>query len=291
MQPNVMEDVMVRAATPEDGVICGPICYDAFSKINAAHNFPCDFPDPEAAIGLFSMIFSSPGFYGAVAEVGGRIVGSNVLDERSVIHGIGPISVDPAVQNRGVGRELMRAVMDRAKKRGAVGIRLVQAAFHNRSLSLYAALGFDVREPLSCVQGLAIQRSIAGCKVRFAGVADAEACHALSRRVHGFERSMELMSAIQRGTARVVERDGRVTGYATQLGFFGHAVAEANVDLQALIAAAEAFAGPGMLLPSRNTELLRWCLANKLRVTQPMTLMSMGLYNEPAGAWLPSIFF
>jgi hypothetical protein len=26
-------------------------------------------------------------------------------------------------------------------------------------------------------------------------------------------------------------------------------------------------------------------------VVQPMTLMTMGLYNEPAGAWLPSIIF
>jgi hypothetical protein len=26
-------------------------------------------------------------------------------------------------------------------------------------------------------------------------------------------------------------------------------------------------------------------------VVEPMTLMSIGLYNEPAGAWLPSILF
>ena len=32
-------------------------------------------------------------------------------------------------------------------------------------------------------------------------------------------------------------------------------------------------------------------LANGLRVVQPMTLMSTGLYNEPAGAWLPSVLF
>jgi len=26
-------------------------------------------------------------------------------------------------------------------------------------------------------------------------------------------------------------------------------------------------------------------------VTQPLTLMSMGLYNEPSGAYLPSILY
>lgn len=37
--------------------------------------------------------------------------------------------------------------------------------------------------------------------------------------------------------------------------------------------------------------VLRWCLANGPHVVQPMTLMSTGLYNDPAGAWLPSIVF
>ena len=86
-------------------------------------------------------------------------------------------------------------------------------------------------------------------------------------------------------------RAGRITGYATPVAFFGHAVGETNEDLQALIGAAEAFGGPGFLVPTRNGELLRWCLGRGLRVAQTMTLMSMGLYNEPAGAWLPSILY
>jgi len=28
-----------------------------------------------------------------------------------------------------------------------------------------------------------------------------------------------------------------------------------------------------------------------LRVTQTMTLMTIGLYNEPDGAWLPSVLY
>ena len=89
----------------------------------------------------------------------------------------------------------------------------------------------------------------------------------------------------------VVERQGRITGYASSIAFYGHAVAETNPDLQAMIAAADGFAGPGILVPSRNSELFRWCLANGLRVVQPMTLMSLGLYNEPKGAFLPSVLY
>jgi predicted N-acetyltransferase YhbS len=284
-------DVVIRPATPDDAAECGRICYEAFSRINEEHNFPRDFHDVDHAIGLITMMFNAPGLFAVVAERGARIIGSNVLDTRSIIMGVGPITVDPGTQNSGVGRKLMQAVLDRARELGAAGVRLVQAAFHNRSLSLYASLGFDVREPLSCLQGAPLQRSIAGCDVRAATVADLDACNALSRQVHGFDRGADLAQCITLGIGRVVERAGRITGYASNVAFFGHATTEANVDLQALIASAESFGGPGILLPSRNTALLRWCLGNGLRVVQPMTLMSMGLYNEPAGAWFPSILF
>ncbi len=282
---------LVRRAQPEDADVCGPICFNAFCAINQQHGFPCDFPGPEHTTRLLSRMFAHPGFYCVVAECDGRIAGSNCLDERAAIAGVGPITVDPDAQNRGVGRALMRAVMDRAAERGVAGVRLVQAAFHNRSLSLYASLGFDIREPLSCMQGRTVAREAPGCVVRAARAEDIPACNELARRVHGFDRGGELTEAVQHGGALVVERGGGITGYASALAFFGHATGETNLDLQALIASAESFAGPGILVPTRNHELFRWCLKNGLRVVQPMTLMSAGLYSEPQGAWLPSILF
>jgi len=291
MPASPQSEVVIRPATAQDIPISSDICYRAFFAISAAHNFPCDLPHPEAAAGVISSLFLAPGIYCVVAERDGRILGSNCLDERSIIHGIGPITVDPDRQNHGVGRKLMAAVIERAQQRGAAGIRLVQAAFHNRSLSLYASLGFDVREPLSVMQGRTRERSIPGCTVRAATATDLAACNALSQRVHGFERATDLALSIQQGTALVTERGGRITAYASHLAFFGHSTAESNADLQALIASVDSFAGPGILVPSRNAELFRWCLANGLRVVQPMTLMSIGLYNEPAGAFLPSVLF
>src|ERR1022692_4312825 len=189
MSPKPQPNLVLRTAVPEASPACGQICYDAFSTLSGVHGFPCDFPGPEAAIGVLSMMFSNRGFYCVVAEQEGRIVGSNCLDERSVISGVGPITIDPSVQNRSVGRQLMQAVMDRASGQGAAGIRLVQAAFHNRSLSLYAGLGFDVRAPLSCMQGRTLQRSVPGCTVRPAQLADVEVCDMVSRQVHGFSRT------------------------------------------------------------------------------------------------------
>ncbi|HLK11489.1 MAG TPA: GNAT family N-acetyltransferase [Candidatus Binatia bacterium] len=283
--------ITLRPGRPEDADECGRICHEAFRTINAEHGFPPDFPSPEAAAGLLATMLSHPGFHAVVAEADGRIVGSNVLDERSAIAGVGPITVHPAGQNAGVGRALMQHVLERARARGFPGVRLVQAAFHNRSLALYTRLGFDAREPLSCVQGPPLRRALPGCAVRPATEADVAACNRLCLRVHGHTREGELRDAVRAGAATVVEREGRVSGYATGIAFFAHAVAEADEDLEALIAAAPAFGGPGFLVPTRNAALLRWCLANDLRIVQPMTLMSIGTYQEPRGAYLPSISF
>jgi GNAT superfamily N-acetyltransferase len=283
--------ISIRRAKPEDAPVCGQICYEAFHKISTDHNFPPDVPAPEGGVGMLTRMFSDPGFYCVVAESDSRIAGSNCLDERTAIAGVGPITIDPKVQNRGIGRKLMDAVLDRARERNFAGVRLVQAAFHNRSLSLYTTLGFDVREPLAVMQGAAIKKTYDGTKVRVARPSDVDACNLVALAVHGHHRGGELADAIRQGTATLVERNGRITGYASALAFYGHAVAESNLDLQALIAAGDSFTGPGILVPTRNAELFRWCLAHGLRVVEPMTLMSLGLYNEPKGAFLPSILY
>jgi len=281
----------IRTATPEDAEICGQICYDAFCKISTDHNFPPDFPSPSVSADILRGAFSHPGFYCVVAEQGGRIIGSNCQDERDSVAGIGPITVDPAIQNARIGRQLMEAVLERAASRNFAGVRLVQAAFHNRSLSLYSKLGFVAREPLSVMQGPAIGKPVECCSVRPAQLSALDGCNRVCMNVHGHARGGQLKDAINQGTATVVERSGKITGYATALAFSGHAVAETNLDLQALISSTASFGGPGILVPTRNAELFRWCLASGLRVVQPMTLMSLGLYNEPRGAFLPSVSY
>ena len=147
----VASEIRLRQAEPEDTAACAQVLFDAFGKIHDHHRFPRDFPVPEAATQMMGMWIPHPSVWGVVAEVDGRIVGSNFLDERDPIRGVGPITVDPENQNSGVGRALMAAVMERGGE--APGIRLLQDAFHMRSLSLYESLGFDVKEPVAVIAG------------------------------------------------------------------------------------------------------------------------------------------
>lgn len=263
---------------------------EAFSEINKQHNFPPEFSDLADWKHMFEVL-SFVG-YCVVAEMDGRIVGSNFIDERMQVGSVGPISVSPDVQGNGVGRMLMQAVIDRPRQQKLAEIRLLQASFNFRSLSLYTKLGFEVQQPVVVMAGIPLKRrSLPGCKIRTASIADLAAGNAVCHKVYGFDRSLHLQSAIERGDAFAVERDGRLTGYATGFGYFSHAVAESNLDMQALLCAANKFDGPGVLIPTRNSELFRWCLESGMRVILPYTYMSRGPYTPPQGAFIPSIGF
>jgi predicted N-acetyltransferase YhbS len=283
--------LILRPGTLADADSCGAIAFEAFKAISSQHNFPWDFPSPEIAVGLMKTLLSHQGFHSVVAEQDGMIVGSNFVDERGVIAGIGPISVAPAAQNRSIGRRLMLAILEREAEYRVAGVRLLQSAYHNRSLCLYTKLGFETREPCSKMEGPRLGIRLPGYDVRPALAADLAACTALCRQVHGHDREGELRDAIGQGTARVVEHLGKIAAYTSAIAFFGHAVAQTNQGLQALIGAAPSFDGGGFLLPTRNGELFRWCLQHGLRLVHQMTLMTVGLYNEPAGAYLPSVLY
>ena len=288
-------DVRLRPIEPDDADAAARVLFDAFAGIHDRHGFPRDFPTPEAAAGLTSAFIAHPSIWGVVAEVDGRVVGTNFVDERGPIAGVGPITVDPAAQQRGVGRRLMEAVLERAS--GAAGIRLLQDAFNARSLALYASLGFEVREPVVVIGGTPRTASAPGVEVRPLSQGDVAECERLHLRVHGYERTGELRDALAApGLEPVVAvRDGRIVAYATTVTFFAAAygVAETESDMAGLIAGALAAADApaSFLLPARQHELLRRTLASGLRVVKPMTYMTVGEFREPRGAWIPSVLY
>jgi ribosomal protein S18 acetylase RimI-like enzyme len=285
----------LREIEAADGGECARIMYEAFARLHDYHHFPRDFPTLEAATQLATNFIEHPDIWGVVAETNGRIVGSNFLDQRGPITGVGPITVDPETQGRGVGRRLMEAVMERGA--GARGIRLFQDTFNMQSLSLYASLGFEVKELAVVMSGTAKSGPPAGSEVRPLEERDLDECEQLCLKVHGFERTNELRDALRAPVfaPSVAIRAGRITAYATTLIFFpaAYAVAETEDDMRALIAGAVTAGDQpaSFLLPTRQAGLFRWCLSEGLRAVKPMTYMSVGEYAEPKGCWIPSVLY
>jgi predicted N-acetyltransferase YhbS len=287
--------IELRATEPADGDECARIVYEAFGGIHDHHRFARDFPTLEAAGQMTSAFISHPSIWGVVAERDGRIVGSNFLDERGPIRGLGPITVDPQAQGARVGRRLMEAALERG--RDAAGIRLFQDSFNMGSLALYASLGFEVKELCVVMSGRPRSGPADGVEVRALEERDLEECEDLCISVHGFERTTELRDALQGPVLSpfVAVRDGRITAYATTLTFFpaAYGVGETQDDVCALILGAlPAGEEPAsFLLPTRQAGLFQWCLSEGLRAVKPMTYMSIGEYHEPDGCWIPSVLY
>jgi hypothetical protein len=235
------------------------------------------------------MLNEAPIFDGFVAEENGSIYGSIFVSRRSLVGGISVVTVDPESQNRTVGRQLMKRGMASLADQGHTRQQLIQAGYHSRSLCLYAKLGFIATDLLSTMTGKLINNEIPGRFVRPANQDDADACNMLCRQVHGFDRADEVTGAIANGTALVVDGDCGISGYTTGVGFAGHGVGASNEDLKALIASVDEFTGPGVIIPTTNGELFRWCLKNGMRVTQQLTLMDSEPSGPPNGSYWPGI--
>ena len=285
--------VKIRNASPGDAEICGLIIYEAFKTVADRHGFAPDFPSAAPATEFAKVLTSHPSIFGIVAETGGKVVGSNFLWERDPIRGVGPLTVEPGYQGRGIGRQLMAAVLNRAQN--AAGVRLVQDAFNTSSIALYVSLGFVVREPLLLVQGKPEGKLKAGRTVRRLSEADVDTCEIITKNAHGHGRSGELRDALRFLSPFAVERDGRIRGYMTMPTFWpaNHGVAETEEDMRALIVGAAAMGEEplSLILPVRQAKLFRWCLSEHFRVVKPMTLMTIGVYQEPKSAYFPSVIY
>jgi ribosomal protein S18 acetylase RimI-like enzyme len=284
----------VRPINQEDAEICGKIGFEAHKTISSTHGYPSEQPSVDFAIGLICMLLDNPSSWGVLAERNHQIVGSIFLHAfpPSPIAAIGPLTVLPSAEG-GVGRALMDAALDEAKKRKFGQVRLVQSPSHIRSFVLYTKTGFILREPLFLMQGAALagRNHQQGYNVRAALNDDILRCNDVCRSIHGFVRDMELRQAIAQGVAAIVERDGEITGYSAGIGILCHSVARTNEDLKALIGSAPVILGPGFLVPGRNHEILTWLLHSGFRIGWPASLMSVGDYEEPTGPFLPSLAY
>jgi GNAT superfamily N-acetyltransferase len=287
--------VIVRPIEQNDAEICGKIGYEAHKTISSAHGYHSEQPSEEFGIGLIKRLLDNPNSWGVLAERHGKTLGSIFLHKfpPSPVVMIGPLTVHPSSEG-GVGKKLMYAALDHARKQNHNQIRLVQSPSHIRSFVLYTKTGFYLREPLFLMEGQPLNIGINKSSTTVRPVHDDRdifECNGLCMLTYGFSREMELHQAKDQGVATMIERDGVITGYAAGIGIFGHAVAKSNEDLKSLIANASAILGPGFFVPARNHEIINWLLEKGFQIGWPANLMTIGPYQEPQIPYLPSLAY
>jgi len=291
---------LVRAK-PEHIPEIARIIFHAFKGIQENHRFPLDIPDVDVAKHIAEMFIHRPDCYGVTAILDGKIVGSNFTLVSDPVSGVGPITVDPSCQARGIGRALMRHVVEWSLKNHGPMVRLVQESFNMASLSLYTSLGFTVVDPLVLMEVPPADQADASVRPLVKG--DLAACDALCTRVIKVSRKNELAAMIENGAAagfvpRGRFRNGNLVAYIIP-GFLGHGIGESADDLLATFMQAARDMPPPtgrLFMPMRNGELFRQALKMKFRCLKPMSIMALGPYQEPlaattGAAWTPSIAY
>ncbi|MEG4318535.1 MULTISPECIES: GNAT family N-acetyltransferase [unclassified Microcoleus] len=285
-------NVAIRRSQISDIDACARINYQAFKDISDRHQFPTDFPTQEFSTEIIGLLIENPSYFGVVAESDGAVVGCGFMDERNPIRGIGPVGVDRTFQGRGAGREIMKALLERGKD--ALGIRLVQESFNMASLSLYASLGFEVKEPFVLMEGKFHSPPQYGFEVRPMASEDVGECAALCEKVCGCDRTSEIEYALNHLFPLVTYQQRRIVAYTCAVSTLGHSIAETETDMQVLLLGAAAYSSEEMLafhLPLRYASLFRWCLKEGLRAVKPMAVMAVGEYQSPEGCWFPSFVY
>jgi GNAT superfamily N-acetyltransferase len=269
-----------RLLTADDQTAVAQIILDAFSALDAGHDVPTYLANIDEAQEVAAHLFGIPKVRGFGIDDGGQLVGVGFLhDLGDVGMAISPLAVAPAAQARGVGQAILDRMVEEAGDRS---IRLLQDAFNNGTLALYAHYGFIVREQLTCVTGQPADAPVNAWRARATG--DDARAEALHRRVMGFDRPSFPTRPI------VTKHDGELDGFIVPGTEYPFAVAERESTLKDLIRAiAQEFDKPVTLaIPAAHTDTLRWMLDNHGRVIRSMNLMIRGTYTRPDGARLNS---
>ena len=279
----------ITQVQPDQAPRLARICYEAFGALHERHNTPKDFESVEIATALFDMLVSNPSVAGFAAEANGKLLGSNFICFTDAVAGVGPITVDPNCQARGIGRSLMQAVLDEASRRGVAQVRLLQEAINTTSLSLYTSLGFAWRDSVAIMH---TPGGHADATIRTMTESDLDAVEMIAESQYGASRGNEVRAAMRmKFPAFVREQKGRVTGYLLP-GFMGHGFAPHVEDMAALVSHAATAAPPmfhRVFVPLSQSDLFRELLSRGCRTIKVMSYMTVGPYAPPRGAWMPSI--
>ena len=136
---------------------------------------------------------------------------------------LGMVIVTPERQGQGLGRQLMDLALDE------IGSRDILLNASKEGVPLYAKMGFKTLEVLGQHQGMPSDRvAVAppeGARARALRAEDLEAVIAFDAQASGLSRATMLRALFGIGEGLVMERDGRLLGYALFRKFgLGHVI-------------------------------------------------------------------
>ncbi len=284
--------IQLLPARPEHTEDLARICHLAFNSLHERHNVPPDVPTIDVGRLIIGAVINRPDYTGMAAIENGRLIGSNFLLHADEVCGVGPITVDPTIQSKGVGRTLMQWAIDEAcRRRGTnVQVRLFQEAINTTSLSLYTSLGFRWQDSAALMHPAPVDADDPNC--RPATRDDLPAIAALSHRHHGIPRANDAAALFALGLPAFVRtRANRIVAYQIST-LFGHSAAETNDDLLALAVHTARMVEPPMavvIVPMSQRDLFRAALARGFRTAKVLNAMAIGPYTSAPGPSFPSI--
>lgn len=292
--------VTVRAATERDADRAGDINFHAFLHVALVNGQTPTVTTPGDSRGYIKHLLSLDPLSGLVAEVDGEIMGVAWVHPRGPIATIGPIAVDPAMQGRGIGSQLLERGLAIAGA-GVPQVRLVHESFNAASLGLYLRAGFRVVAPLLELErpaepALVAPPTAGHSSVRSATDADQTRIVARDSRVFGAARPQSVDLYVRRGTALVAEHGRTLTGYAfgiasKRIAYLGAAAGDdAPTVLGLASGVVAALYAPGRvirtLVPATDRPLVDGLLAMGFRVARACHYMVRGGGTAPPSNYL-----
>jgi ribosomal protein S18 acetylase RimI-like enzyme len=195
---------------------------------------------------------------------------------------IGMVIVAPEHQGKGVGRRLMQALIDAEP---ATSMMLSATA---AGLDLYGRLGFCPIGNVVQYQGIFAAPALHP-SLRVARHTDLPALIALDRAAFGPARARLIERLMVEGEGRVVERRGRLCGFAFKRRFgrgetVGPLVAETEEDAITLAAGTLGNAFQRIDIPAQATALGAWLTEANLAPVDRVTVMTRGTWPPSSGA-------
>jgi len=286
----------IRRMSRDDIPEVGRIGVDAFNDLMARHNRPPLYPDPQVGPLAATAYFSIDPERSLVATEEGRIVGSIFYRLRGDTVSVGPATVAPAAQGRGVGRKLFDTVIEREP--GARSMRIMQDSLNLSSFELLVRIGYSLGEEVAMFTLPAgFREERADATVRTARSEDLSEILAMDRRLFGSDRRKDFEFLRRFGKILTLHSGKSLQGYLAQMPTPGRTMlgpggAEEAAALATLIrhAVGETLGELSVLLPARSHEIVKPLLETGFRLVGLSNLMFRGAWQPPAGAYAYSLF-